>query len=42
MHTGFVMLPEMIKSPCTDLIVGEDKKMLPMVIEECCTALISN
>ncbi len=42
MHTGFVMLPEMIKSPCTDLIVGEDKKMLPIIIEEVCTDLINN
>lgn len=38
MHTGFVMIPEMIKSPCTALIVAEDKK-LPMVIIDTCTSL---
>ena len=41
MHTGFVMILEMIKSPCTALVLGEDKKMLPMVVEEVCTALIN-
>ncbi len=42
MYTGFVMVPQMIKSPCTALIAGEDKKQLPMIIEEMCTALINN
>ena len=40
MHTGFVMLPEMIKSPSFDLVVMEDKK-LPMVIEKTCTSLVT-
>lgn len=40
MHTGFVMLPEMIKSPSYDLVVMEDKK-LPMVIEKTCTSLVT-
>lgn len=31
MHTGFVMVPQMIKSQSTALVVAEDKK-LPMVI----------
>ncbi len=31
MHTGFVMVPQMIKSQSTALIIAEDKK-LPMVI----------
>lgn len=38
MNTGFIMVPQMIKSPSTALIVAEDKK-LPMVIEEVCTSL---
>ena len=39
MHTGFFMLPEMIKSPSYDLVVIEDKK-LPMVVENSCTSLV--
>lgn len=38
MHTGFVMVPQMIKSQSTALVVAEDKK-LPMVIANICTAL---
>lgn len=38
MHTGFVMVPQMIKSQSTALVVAEDKK-LPMVIVEGCTSL---
>ena len=38
MHTGFVMVPQMIKSQSTALIIAEDKK-LPMVIEKSCTSL---
>ena len=38
MHTGFVMVPQMIKSQSTALVIFEDKK-LPMVIEHTCTAL---
>ena len=38
MHTGFVMIPQMIKSQSTALVVVEDKK-LPMVIENSCRAL---
>jgi len=40
MHTGFVMVPQMIKSQSTALVVCEDKK-LPMIVEEVCTALIN-
>lgn len=42
MNTGFVMIPEMIKSPCTAIVISEDKKQLPIVVEEVCTALINN
>ncbi len=42
MHTGFVMVPQMIKSPSTAVVIGEDKKQLPMIIEEISTALINN
>ena len=38
MHTGFVMIPQMIKSQSTAIIVVEEKK-LPMVIEKISTAL---
>ena len=38
MHTGFIMVPQMIKSQSTALVVAEDKK-LPMVIEKTSTAL---
>lgn len=38
MHTGFVMVPQMIKSQSTALVVAEDKK-LPMVVVNACTAL---
>ena len=38
MHTGFVLVPQMIKSQSTALVVAEDKK-LPMVIEKACTSL---
>ncbi len=38
MHTGFVMIPQMIKSQSTALVVCEDKK-LPMIVEEMCTAI---
>lgn len=38
MHTGFIMIPQMIKSQSTALIITEDKK-LPMVIEKSCTSL---
>ncbi len=42
MYTGFVMIPEMIKSPSTALVLGEDKKMFPIVVQEVCTDLINN
>lgn len=42
MNTGFVMIPEMIKSPSTAIIISEDKKQLPIVVEEVCTALMNN
>lgn len=38
MHTGFVMVPQNIKSPSTALVVDDGKK-LPMVIVESCTSL---
>lgn len=38
MHTGFVMIPQMIKSQSTALVIAQDKK-LPMVIEKTCTSL---
>ena len=38
MHTGFVMVPQMIKSQSTALVIAQDKK-LPMVIEKTSTAL---
>ena len=38
MNTGFILLPQMIKSPSTALVVFEDKK-LPMVVENTCTSL---
>ena len=38
MHTGFVMVPQMIKSQSTVLVIAQDKK-LPMVIEKTSTAL---
>lgn len=38
MHTGFIMVPQMIKSQSTALIVAEDKK-LPMVILQSSTSL---
>lgn len=38
MNTGFVMVPQMIKSQSTALVVAEDKK-LPMIIEKSCTAI---
>lgn len=42
MNTGFIMIPEMIKFPCTAIIVSEDKKQLPIVVEKMCTALMNN
>ena len=39
MHTGFIMLPQMISSPNTALIVFEDKK-LPMVVNNSSKALV--
>lgn len=38
MQTGFVMVPQMIKSPSTALVIAEDKK-LPMVIVNSSTSL---
>ena len=38
MHTGFVMVPQNIKSPSTSLVVLEGKK-LPMIVENTCTSL---
>lgn len=38
MHTGFVMVPQMIKSQSTALVVAQDKK-LPMVIVKTSTSL---
>lgn len=40
MNTGFVMIPQMIKSQSTALTIVEDKK-LPMVCENSCKALIA-
>lgn len=38
MHTGFVMIPQMIKSQSTALVVAEDKK-LPMIMPQVGTSL---
>ena len=38
MNTGFIMIPQMIKSQSTALVVAEDKK-LPMVIVKTSTSL---
>ena len=38
MHTGFVMVTQMIKSQSTALVAAEDKK-LPMVLGDTGTAL---
>lgn len=40
MHTGFVMVPQMIKSQSTALVIAQDKK-LPMVIEKMGTKLVT-
>lgn len=40
MNTGFVMIPQMIKSQSTALVLLEDKK-LPMVCENTSKALIT-
>lgn len=40
MHTGFVMIPQMIKSQSTALVVAQDKK-LPMIIPNACTSLLT-
>ena len=39
MHTGFVMVPQNIKSPSTALVVFENK-LLPLVVENTCTSLV--
>lgn len=39
MHTGFVMVPQMIKSQSTALVESSEK-MLPQVVVEGCTSLV--
>lgn len=39
MHTGFVMVPQMIKSQSTALVASSDK-LLPQVVTNCCTSLV--
>lgn len=38
MHTGFVMIPQMIKSQPTALVVAQNKK-LPMIMPQLGTSL---
>ncbi len=39
MHTGYIMVPQNIKSPSTALVVFEGK-LLPAVTENTCTSLV--
>ncbi len=40
MHTGFVMVPQMIQSQSTSIVLAEEEtKKLPMIINEISTSL---